>query len=65
MHHERSKEKLCQACGMRFDWQGTIEGGEEYCCAECARGLPCTCPQHDHQHETEASHLHAGPAGTR
>lgn len=44
-------EKLCPACNMPFDWPGIAEGGEEYCCEECASGLPCSCPQHDHRSE--------------
>ena len=44
-----SEKKLCPACGMPFDWPGINEDDVEYCCAECAHGLPCTCPQHDHR----------------
>jgi len=42
-------EKLCPNCDMPFDWPGVTEDGEEYCCAECAAGLECTCAQHDHR----------------
>jgi hypothetical protein len=55
-------EKVCPACEMPFDWPGVTEAGEEYCCAECARGLPCSCPQHDHRTETTAGK--AGTTGT-
>jgi hypothetical protein len=41
-------EKICPACEMPFDWPGVTERGEEFCCEECANGLPCTCPQHEH-----------------
>ena len=45
------EEKLCPACNMPFEWPGYTQAGEEFCCEECARGLPCTCPQHDHRSE--------------
>ena len=45
-------ERLCPACTMPFDWPGVTEDDEEYCCAECAHGLPCTCPQHEHASES-------------
>jgi hypothetical protein len=44
-------EQLCPACKLPFDWPGVTEAGETYCCAECARGLPCSCAQHDHRTE--------------
>jgi len=47
-------DKLCPACGMPFDWPGVAEDGEEDCCSECAAGLPCTCPQHDHRSDTSS-----------
>ena len=44
-----NEQKICRGCSMPFDWPGVVEGGEEFCCDECAAGLPCTCPQHDHR----------------
>jgi hypothetical protein len=44
--------KLCEACGMKYDWEGVEEQGYEYCCEACSRGEECTCPQHQHQHST-------------
>jgi hypothetical protein len=41
--------KTCEVCGMEYDWPGVAEAGHEYCCAACARGEECTCPQHRHQ----------------
>lgn len=45
--------RLCEACGMEFDWEGVEERGYQYCCAACARGEECTCPQHNHQHTSQ------------
>lgn len=50
-----SEEKICPACHLPFHWPGVTETGREYCCAECARGLPCSCPQHDHRTETDVA----------
>jgi hypothetical protein len=38
--------KICDACGLEYDWAGVTVGDRIYCCAACAQGLPCTCPQH-------------------
>jgi hypothetical protein len=46
--------KLCPACEMPFDWPGVSEDSEEFCCEDCARNLPCTCPQHDHRSESSS-----------
>jgi hypothetical protein len=51
--------QMCPACAMDFDWPGVTENGQTYCCAECARGMPCSCPQHDHRAEP----LEREPAG--
>lgn len=40
--------RLCEECGMEFDWQGVRKNGVEYCCEGCASGGECTCPQHQH-----------------
>ena len=45
--------RVCEACGMEYDWQGVQEQGVEYCCAACARGDECTCPQHNHQYASQ------------
>ena len=45
--------KLCEACGMEYDWTGVDERGYEYCCEACSRGEECTCPQHRHQYHTD------------
>ena len=46
-------ERICPRCALPFDWPGVQEANIEYCCAECARGLPCSCPEHDHRTQTE------------
>lgn len=51
-------EKLCPACKMPFDWPGVDVERQEYCCAECSAGFPCSCPQHDHR--SESSDARAG-----
>ena len=43
-----AEKKLCEACGMYYDWEGVEVQGYEYCCEACSRGEECTCPQHDH-----------------
>lgn len=45
--------KLCEACGMEYDWKGVEWQGFEYCCDACASGEECTCPQHRHQYHTQ------------
>jgi hypothetical protein len=46
-------EKVCEACGMEYDWPGaTGRQGEEFCCEACARGEPCICSQHEYMHQT-------------
>jgi hypothetical protein len=45
--------RLCDACGMEFDWPGVQVKGYDYCCEACARGERCTCEQHHHQYEAE------------
>jgi len=45
-------EKICGACEMEYDWPGVRAGDEEYCCEACARGEPCTCSLHEHEHQT-------------
>ena len=45
-----AEAKMCDACGMEFDWEGASERGYEYCCEACARGEECTCPQHNHEY---------------
>ena len=45
--------RLCEACGMEFDWAGVQRGTQEYCCAGCAEGKECTCPQHRHEYSTD------------
>lgn len=45
--------KLCEACGMEYDWEGVRELNYEYCCEPCSRGEDCTCPQHNHQYPTQ------------
>jgi hypothetical protein len=57
-----ANQKVCPECEMPFAWPGVTEAGQEFCCAECARGLPCSCPQHDHRTET-AVHEVGGRAG--
>ena len=42
--------RVCDACGMEFDWAGVEVQGYEYCCEPCSRGENCVCPQHDHQY---------------
>jgi len=44
-------EKICAACGLEYDWPAVRAGEEDYCCQACARGQPCTCPQHGHGYE--------------
>ena len=44
--------KLCEACGMEFDWEGVTVMNYEYCCEACSRGEACTCPQHHHEQDT-------------
>ena len=39
--------RLCDACGMEYDWEPVRHDGQEYCCEACARGERCECPQHD------------------
>ncbi|MBM3956668.1 MAG: sigma-70 family RNA polymerase sigma factor, partial [Gemmatimonadetes bacterium] len=34
---------VCANCFAEFDWTPTVEEGEEFCCAGCARGGPCVC----------------------
>ena len=55
--------KLCEACGMEFDWTGVQQEGAEFCCEGCARGEECTCPQHNHQYHTAQSMPGAGQLG--
>jgi hypothetical protein len=57
-----TEQKVCPACEMAFDWPGVIEAGQEFCCAECARGLPCSCLQHDHRTPTTTGEI-GGRAG--
>ena len=45
--------RVCDNCAMEFDWEGVSERGYDYCCAACARGEECTCPQHDHRSVSE------------
>ena len=45
--------RLCEACGMEFDWEGVTREGIDYCCEACARGEECTCPQHRHEYDTQ------------
>lgn len=45
--------RLCEACGMEFDWEGVEKQGFEYCCEPCSRGEECVCPQHNHQYHTD------------
>jgi hypothetical protein len=47
--------RLCEACGMEYDWAGVQRQNYEYCCAGCADGGECTCPQHNHQYHTSQS----------
>jgi hypothetical protein len=42
--------RVCDACGMEFDWPGVEAKGYEYCCEPCSRGENCVCSQHDHQY---------------
>jgi len=45
-------ETICDACEMEFEWPGVTSGDEIYCCEACARGEPCTCPLHEHAHQS-------------
>jgi len=45
--------RLCEACGMEYDWEGVDVDRYHYCCEACSRGEECTCPQHNHQHATD------------
>jgi hypothetical protein len=56
MHEER----ICEACGMAFDWAGVEENGVEYCCAACARGEACSCTRHEQTVEPEPNLIRAG-----
>jgi hypothetical protein len=38
---------------MEYDWEGVDVDNYHYCCEACSRGEECTCPQHNHQHETD------------
>lgn len=42
--------RLCEACGMEYDWEGVEVRNYKYCCQPCADGEECTCPQHNHQY---------------
>ncbi|MCC2671541.1 MAG: hypothetical protein K0Q72_4012 [Armatimonadetes bacterium] len=53
--------KLCNTCGMEYDWTGVTVLNYEYCCEACSRGEECTCPQHNHQHG-ETQQLNAAAA---
>ncbi len=55
--------RICPRCRMEFDWPGVAEAGEEFCCAECARGEPCSCVQHDHRSESAAVETMSGSRG--
>jgi hypothetical protein len=52
--------KICPRCKLPYDWPGVTDMGKEFCCAECARGEPCACPQHDHRNDETASGVSAG-----
>jgi hypothetical protein len=60
-----SEQKFCEACEMPYDWPGVMADGEEYCCAGCARGEACTCPQYRHiaTPEPVLTGAGAGPMG--
>jgi hypothetical protein len=45
--------KLCSNCAMEYDWEGITVQNYDYCCEACSRGEECTCPQHQHQYETQ------------
>lgn len=45
--------RLCEACAMEYDWEGVEVGNYQYCCEACSNGAECTCPQHNHAHETD------------
>jgi hypothetical protein len=51
--------RLCEECGMEFDWQGTTRNGVEYCCEGCATGGDCTCPEHHHKEDNQQLHTAA------
>ena len=41
--NSRAGMHVCANCFAEFDWSPTVEDGEEFCCAGCARGGPCIC----------------------
>jgi hypothetical protein len=43
-----ANERICDACGMAYDWAPVNASGFDYCCESCSRGEACTCPQHNH-----------------
>jgi hypothetical protein len=53
-------EKYCESCQRAFDWPGVTADGQEYCCAACAEGDLCTCPDHEHDYDDLLA-LDAGP----
>jgi hypothetical protein len=46
-------ERICEACGMTYSWPGVAADDQVYCCQACARGEPCTCSQHQFEHQRQ------------
>ena len=57
---ETTDEQICGACGLAYDWKPVTADGERYCCDACARGRPCTCPEHSDAHASRAMGSRSG-----
>ena len=38
-----SPQVWCDGCGAEITWSPVVREGRDYCCEDCAAGLPCRC----------------------
>jgi len=57
---DRNDERVCEACGLLYDWDPVIADGSHFCCDACARGQECTCPEHAEAHHVRAMGSRSG-----
>lgn len=37
------KTVFCDGCGAEITWAPILFKTQEFCCQDCAHGIPCTC----------------------